>query len=80
MARRRWRAEQKAEIVMASPAPGANLAEVCRAHQVSASQVYGWREKSLEGGKAALSNGQPTDRQRELEGECASATSSFDPS
>jgi len=38
---------------------------------VSASQVYGWREKFLAGGKAALANGQPTDRQRELEGECA---------
>ena len=46
MARRRWSAEEKAGIVLESLAPGVNLAELCRSHQVSASQVYGWRESS----------------------------------
>jgi transposase len=62
MARRRWTAEEKAGIVLESLAPGVNLAELCRSHQVSASQVYGWWEKFLAGGKAALANGQPPDR------------------
>ena len=49
MARRRWRAEEKAGIVLESLAPGVNVAELCRRHQVSASQVYGWRERFLAG-------------------------------
>ena len=70
MARRQWTAEQKTQVVLESLAPGANLAELCRRHQVCASQVYTWREKFLAGGKGALANGQPSDRQRELEAEC----------
>jgi len=57
MARRRWTAEEEAGIALESLTPRANLAELCRRHQVSASQVYGWREKFLAGGKAAEANG-----------------------
>lgn len=70
MARRQWTAEQKTQIVLESLASGANLTELCRSHQVCVSQVYTWREKFLESGTAALTNGQPSDRQRGLEAEC----------
>jgi putative transposase len=67
---RRWTAEQKAEIALASLVPGANIAELCRQHQVCASQVYAWRQKFLEGARSALANGDASGRQQELETEC----------
>jgi transposase-like protein len=70
MPRRQWTAQQKAEIVLASLVPGVNIAELCRQHQVCASQVYSWREKFLQGARSALANGDPSGRAQDLEAEC----------
>lgn len=42
-ARRAWSAEAKARIIAASFAPGANVAEVARAHDIIPQQLYKWR-------------------------------------
>ena len=41
--RRRWSNEQKLEILRRSWAPGARVAEVSRAHDISRQQIYQWR-------------------------------------
>ncbi|WEJ32254.1 transposase [Devosia sp. SD17-2] len=41
--RRRWSAAEREEIVLASFAPGAVIAEVARQFDVSTSLIYNWR-------------------------------------
>jgi transposase len=43
--RRRWSEEQKRAIVAASFAPGAVVCEVARRADVSAGQIYRWRQE-----------------------------------
>ena len=43
--RRRWSEDQKREIVAASFAPGAVVREVARQVEVSAGQIYRWRQE-----------------------------------
>lgn len=43
--RRRWSAEQKQALVLSACAPGAIIAEVARAADVHASQLYRWRRE-----------------------------------
>src|SRR5205085_1640814 len=43
--RRRWSEDQKREIVAASFAPGAVVREVARRAEVSAGQIYRWRQE-----------------------------------
>lgn len=43
--RRRWSEDQKREIVAASFAPGAVVREVARRVEVSAGQIYRWRQE-----------------------------------
>jgi transposase-like protein len=33
------------------------VAEICREHQIAQTQYYQWRDRFLEGGKRALTNG-----------------------
>lgn len=35
------------------------VAEMCREHGIAQTQYYQWRDRSLEGGKRALTNGLP---------------------
>jgi len=41
--RRRWRIEDKLRIVAEASAPGANVAEIARRHDVSRALVWTWR-------------------------------------
>lgn len=43
--RRRWSAEEKAEIVAESLAEGAVVSEVARRHGLSPQQLFGWRAR-----------------------------------
>ena len=43
--RRRWSEEQKRAIVAASLAPGAIVADVARRADISAGQIYRWRQE-----------------------------------
>ena len=47
--RRRWSAERKREIVLASFAPGILVKDVARRHDVSASLVFSWRRQARNG-------------------------------
>jgi transposase len=62
---RSWTAEQKLAIVLAALRGDRSVKEVCREHQISDTLFYAWRDKLLEGGKAALAGKE--DRQGEQE-------------
>ncbi len=47
--RRRWRLEDKLRIVAEATAPGANIAEIARRHDVSRSLVWTWRRQVRRG-------------------------------
>lgn len=51
---RSWTAEQKLAIVLAGIRGDRSVKEVCREHQISDTLFYSWRDKLLEGGRAAL--------------------------
>jgi transposase-like protein len=47
--------EQKAEIVLAGLRGDRTVRDVCREHEIAETLYYQWRDRLLEGGKAALS-------------------------
>jgi len=51
---RQFTPDQKAEIVFAGLRGDRLVREVCREHEVSEALYYQWRDRLLEGGKAAL--------------------------
>jgi len=57
MNRKNWTAEEKLHIVLAMLKNIETVTEICRRHQVSATQLYHWRDQFLEGGKKALGDG-----------------------
>jgi transposase len=63
--KRHFTAEQKLEIVLAGIRSG-NIAEVCRAHEISNTLFYLWRDKLLEGGLQRLAGKAEHDNQKEL--------------
>jgi transposase len=52
--RRRFSPTEKAQVVMETLVPKANVAEICRAHGVHSSQVYEWKRTALAGMRLAL--------------------------
>ena len=52
--RRSWTPDEKAEIVLAGLRGDRSVRDVCREHEISETQFYAWRDRLLEGGKAAL--------------------------
>lgn len=46
--------EQKAEIVLAGLRGDRTVREICREHEIAETLYYQWRDRLLEGGKAAL--------------------------
>ena len=52
--RRSWTPEEKAEIVLAGLRGDRSVRDVCREHEISEAQYYQWRDRLLEGDKAAL--------------------------
>jgi transposase len=63
---RSWTAEQKLAIVLAGLRGDRSVKEVCREHQISDTLFYAWRDKLLEGGRAALQGKEDRDGEREL--------------
>ncbi len=50
----RWTPQEKARIVIESLTTNIDTAEICRKYNLSPNTLYPWKEKFLEGGKAAL--------------------------
>jgi transposase len=63
---RTWTAQQKIEIVLAGMRGDRTIKEVCRDHQIAETLYYGWRDKLLEGGLAALAGKEERGGEREL--------------
>ena len=53
---RQFTPEQKTEIVLAGLRGDRSVREVCREYQIAETLYYQWRERLLDGGKAALAN------------------------
>jgi len=48
---------ERLNLILESFQPNANIAELCRRSGISQATFYKWRDRFLEGGKQALSNG-----------------------
>lgn len=64
--RKQRSAQQKLEIVLAGMRGDRSVRDVCREHDVSEALYYNWRDKILEGGKAALSGKDERQAEKEL--------------
>jgi transposase len=53
---RQFTPEQKTEIVLAGIRADRSVRDVCREHEIAEALYYDWRDKLLEGGRAALAN------------------------
>ena len=56
--RRRWSAEEKAQIVQETYAPGMSVSLVARQHGVAPNQVFTWRRLYAEGALSAIGAGE----------------------
>lgn len=56
---RTWSAEEQLAIVWEGIKGAKTVAEICREHQMAQTQFDQWRDRFLEGGKRALTNGIP---------------------
>ncbi len=65
-AKRQFTAQQKLEIVIAGIKGDRSVQDVCRDHEITASQYYQWRDKLLEGGKSALGGANERQSEKEL--------------
>jgi putative transposase len=64
MPNKRYTVDEKIAIVVASLSGAGSLRDLCKRHNVSASLLYLWRKRFLEGGRIALEmNGKPVSRQ-----------------
>ncbi len=64
---RKFTAKQKAEVVLAGLRGDRSVKDVCREHEIAETLYYQWRDRLLEGGKAALA----TNRDRGVSAEAA---------
>ena len=69
MPRRAWTGDEKIRIVMESMNTNITLAELCRKYNLNANVFYHWKEKFLDGGKAALMSRGIKDANQELTSE-----------
>jgi transposase len=56
--RRRWSAEEKAQIVQETYAPGMSVSLVARQHGIAPNQVFKWRQLYSEGALSAVGAGE----------------------
>src|SRR6059036_1683845 len=63
---RTWTAQQKIEIVLAGIRGDRSVKEVCREHEIAETLYYSWREKLMEGGRAALAGKEERTGEKEL--------------
>lgn len=54
--RRQFTPEQKTEIVLAGLRGDRSVRDVCRHYEISETQYYGWRDRLLQAGRAALAD------------------------
>ena len=52
--RRDWPDDRKAEIVAKTLAPGVNVSEIARQHEINPQQLFGWRKRFREQAEALL--------------------------
>lgn len=64
--RKQRTAQQKLEIVLAGMRGDRSVRDVCREHDVVEALYYSWRDKILEGGKAALAGKDERQAEKEL--------------
>jgi len=55
---RQFTPDQRAEVVLAGLRGDRSVRDVCREYEIAETLYYQWRDKPLEGGKAALANPQ----------------------
>ena len=63
---RQFTAKQKAEIVPAGPRGDRPVRDVCREHEIAETLYQQWRQKLLEGGRAALAGRDERQGEKEL--------------
>lgn len=63
---RAWTGEEKTRIVMESLNTNITLAGLCRKYNVNSNVFYHWKEKFIEGGRAALMSKGFKDTNQEL--------------
>jgi len=63
---RTFTSQQKIEIVLAGLRGDRTVKEVCREHEIAETLYYNWREKLLEGGKAALAGKEERTGEKQL--------------
>lgn len=54
--KRAWTAEEKVRIVLESLNTNITLAELCRKYAINPNVYYRWKQRFIDGGKAALSS------------------------
>lgn len=69
---RKFTASQKLEIVLAGLRGDRSVRDVCREHEIAETLYYAWRDKILEGGKAALAGKDERQGEREIRSASAS--------
>ena len=52
--KRVWTAEEKVRIVLESLTTSINVAELCRKYAINPNVYYRWKQRFIDGGKAAL--------------------------
>ena len=63
---RTFSAQRKIEIVLAGVRGDRSIKEVCRDHEIAETLYYSWRDKLLEGGRAALAGKEERSGEKEL--------------
>ena len=63
---RTFTAQQKIEIVLAGMRADRSIKEVCREHEIAEALYYSWRDKLLEGGRAALAGKEERSGEKQL--------------
>lgn len=63
--------DKRLAVVLAGLRSEDSIREICKEHGVEVKSYYRWKDKFMEGGKAALGgeNGEPDERVREMEAE-----------
>jgi len=60
LGKKRWNPEDKIRIVLESFNTNITIAELCRKHQITPVLFYSWKQRFIDGGKAALSTDRRT--------------------
>lgn len=67
MNKRTFSAEEKVKILQEATNAGTSISEVCRRHQISTSQFFGWRKQADQALKEAFANGKRKSKKEQVE-------------